>query len=298
MPGEAVGRLPGPGQVVLDHVGHFVADVTAARDALAAAGFTVTPVARHAAPDDVGVTRPAGTGNVCVMLDHGYLEILFQTGEDTAVARHLAAALDRHAGVHLAAFASADATAEAARLDRAGFAPQAPVALRRPIEGQEAAFSVIRLPPGAMPEGRIQFLSHLTEDVVWQLRWLGHGNGAHALCDLVVVTGDDSAPERWGRFLGRPVRPVTGGWRVDSDRSGILLLTPDAAAGLLGPGLPPGLAAYGLLVRSLDRAEEALRRGAVQTTRQGRCLLARFPAALGLGMWAFAEQPKDLPWSF
>ena len=37
-----------------------------------------------------------------------------------------------------------------------------------------AAFTIARVEPDVMPEGRIQMLTHHTEHTVWQPRWLAH----------------------------------------------------------------------------------------------------------------------------
>src|SRR5258705_2867616 len=99
-------QLPVGDEIFLDHVGHFVADREAASRALARAGFAPTPVSVQINPD--GKT-PTGTGNVTAMLTRGYVEVLFKTA-DTPLGQDLDAAIARYAGVHLAAFAVADAT--------------------------------------------------------------------------------------------------------------------------------------------------------------------------------------------
>ena len=109
-------RLPVGGEIFLDHVAHFVADPEGASHALARAGFAPTPVSVQVNPDPAGgPPRPTGTGNVTCMLDRGYLEILFKTS-DTPLSRELDTAISRYRGVHLVAFAVADAAAMHARL--------------------------------------------------------------------------------------------------------------------------------------------------------------------------------------
>ena len=103
----------------------------------------------------------------------------------------------RYRGLHLAAFAVADAAATHARLANAGFRMQPLVDMRRPVgtaDGEDiAAFSIVRPAPGEMPEGRIQALTHRTEHTVWQQRWLSHPNGA---------TGAPRRRHRRGRCRG------------------------------------------------------------------------------------------------
>src|SRR5262249_23875210 len=160
-------QLPVGDEIFLDHIAHFVPDREAARAALARAGFAPTPVSIQVNPDPAGgPPRPAGTGNVTAMFARGYIEILFKTA-DTPVGREFDAALARHPGLHLAAFAVADAAAAHRRLDEAGFGMQPLVAMQRPVDTAQgpdiAAFTIARLVPGQMPEGRIQMLTHRTE---------------------------------------------------------------------------------------------------------------------------------------
>ena len=108
MPDDIDRQLPAGDEIFLDHVAHFVRDAEAASRALARCGFAPTPVSIQVNPDPAGGTRPTGTGNVTAMFARGYIEVLFKTS-DTPLSREFDAALARHAGLHLAAFAVADA---------------------------------------------------------------------------------------------------------------------------------------------------------------------------------------------
>ena len=111
-----------PGGLILDHVAHFVPELGDAARALEALGFAVTPESVHQTQDG-----PAGTSNVCVMLEHGYLEFLTPT-VDTPNSRRVRASMQRYAGVHLACFGTPDAEGEQARLQTHGFEPRSPPA--------------------------------------------------------------------------------------------------------------------------------------------------------------------------
>jgi hypothetical protein len=297
-------RLPVGSEIFLDHIAHFVADPAAATRDLARAGFAPTPVSIQAGPDPAGgPPRPTGTGNVTAMLDRGYLEVLFKTA-DTALGREFDAAIARHRGVHLAAFAVADAAAMHARLARSQFRVQPLVAMQRPVptvSGDDiAAFSIVRLAPGEMPEGRIQALTHRTPQTVWQPRWLAHPNGAAALLDIVIAVADlDAAAYRFGRFLDRGALGTAFGPAFQLDR-GRVQLTEGASLARLFPGLAipdlPFMAAYGIAVASLARIEDCLRAGDIASERRRDCTIAPFPDALGIGCWAFVERAAALPW--
>src|ERR1700721_4457278 len=127
-------QLPLGDEIFLDHIAHFVPDRAAAQAALVRAGFAPTPVSIQVNPDPAGgPPRPTGTGNVTAMFARGYIEILFKAS-DTPIARELDAALARHPGLHLAAFAVADAAAAHRRLDEGGFRTQPLVAMQRPVD--------------------------------------------------------------------------------------------------------------------------------------------------------------------
>ncbi len=293
-------QLPLGEEIFLDHVGHFVRDAAAASRALAQAGFAPTPVSVQVNPSD---GTPTGTGNITAMLRRGYVEVLFFTA-DTPLGRELEAALRRHPGVHLAAFAVADAAAAHRRLETAGVRMRPLVQMQRPVDtvhGPDvAAFTVARTEPGEMAEGRIQILAHGTEHTVWQPRWLDHPNGAAGLLDLLIVTADPAAAAaRFARFLGRPAEENAAGRVVRLDRGRLQLVEPEAFADIVpGVGLPglPFMAAYGIAVHSTAALEAVLRAGGLAFIRQHGGVLVPFPPALGGGAWVFVQRAADLPW--
>ncbi len=301
---EADRRLPLDREIFLDHVAHFVSDPEHASRALARAGFAPTPVSIQINPDPAGgPPQPTGTGNITCMLDRGYLEILFKTA-DTPLSRELDAAIARYRGVHLAAIAVADAAAMHARLEEAGFRTRPLVNMQRPVATADgdgiAAFSVVRLAPGEMPEGRIQALTHHTEHTVWQPRWLDHPNGARALIDIVIAEVDvDEAAARFGRFLSRNTQAGRFGPAFQLDR-GRVQLVPAASLGQLFPSLPipalPFMSGYAVAVASLDRAATCLQAGGLAFDRAAGHIVAPFPDDLGAGGWVFAENAAALPW--
>jgi hypothetical protein len=297
-------RLPADDEIFLDHVGHFVADPDSAARALAQAGFVPTPPSVQVNPDPGGgPPTKTGTGNVTAMLDRGYIEFLFKTA-DTPLAQQFEAAMARYRGLHLAAFAVADAAATHARLTDAGFRMQPVVDMRRPVDtadGEDiAAFSIVRPAPGEMPEGRIQALTHRTERAVWQERWLSHRNGATDLLDVVIAEADVAeAAERFQRFLGRRAAFDRFGQSVTLDRGRVQLVSP-AMLNRLFPGLEipalPFICSYGVAVRSLGEVVACLTAGHLSFDRSDGCIIAPFPAPLGTGRWVFVENAAALPW--
>jgi hypothetical protein len=297
-------QLPLDGEIFLDHLAHFVRDAEAAGRALVHAGFAPAPLSIQSNPDAAGgPPRLTGTGNMTVMFRRGYVEILFKTSE-TPLARELDAALERHAGLHLVAFAVAEAAEAHARLGGSGFPVRPLVRMQRPVDTETgpatAAFTIARVEPGVMPEGRIQILTHRTEQAVWQPRWLTHPNGAVALTDVVIAVSDvDEAAQRFARFTGRGVIANAAGRAIALDRGRVQIMGAAAFAGLL-PEVPvpslPFIGAYAVMVVSLDAADQALRARGTTARRHGPLLIAPFPRELGLGAWVFVETASALPW--
>ncbi len=295
---DADRQLPGPGEIFLDHVAHFIADRDAAAKALARAGFAPTPISIQT---DGG--KLTGTGNVTAMMTRGYVEVLFKTA-DTPLGQELDRALARYSGVHLIAFSVADARRESERLRTAGFKTAPLVELRRPVATEtgnaEAAFTVARVEAGQMAEGRIQLLTHHTESAVWQPRWLTHPNGAKALLDvLVAVPNVDEAAARYSRFTNRGVIASRLGRTIVLNR-GAVHLTGSTTFTRLVPGHPiptlPFIGVYSLRTDSMTATANLLRANGVTFEQRDRMLFARFPQALGAGAWIFVERAEDLPW--
>ena len=302
--GEVERQLPANDEIFLDHVAHFVRDADAASAALRRCGFAPTPASIQVNADSSGATRPTGTGNVTAMLKRGYLEVLFKTS-DTPLSEELDAALARHAGVHLAAFAVADAVKAYGRLAANGFHTRELVRMRRPVttaNGEAtASFTIARVAPNVMPEGRIQFLTHHTEDTVWQARWLNHPNSAMGLIDVVVAVADlDEALQRFTRFTGRAATmQLSDAALIRLDRGGIYLLTHHRATEKLPEvaiPAPPFIIGYALQVGSLAAAETAVDNADLEWRAIEDGIVASFPSELGEGAWFFVEQPDALPW--
>ena len=298
IPVDAERQLPLQAEIFLDHVGHFIPDADAASQALTRSGFAPAPKSIQVADGQL-----TGTGNVTAMLERGYIEVLFKTA-DTPLGREFDASIARYAGLHLMAFAVADAKAASAQLAANGFRVRPTVELRRPVAtatGEAtAAFTVARVEEGQMREGRIQYLTHHTEDAVWQKRWLTHPNGANALLDVIVTVADvDEAASRYVRFLGHEAVPTNMGRGIFLERGGVQLVNAASLARVLpqvqAPSLP-FIAGYAIRVRSLDTAERALRSGGLAPERRGRVLMTPYPSELGRGAWLFVERAGDLPW--
>lgn len=267
----------------LDHAAHFVPDIAAAAAALSNLGFTLTPLSEqsHRAQEG-GPLVPAGTANRCVMLRDGYLEFLTPT-HDTANARQLHNALARYTGMHLIAFGTETPAADFARLQREDFAPLPPLALQRQVpttNGEATArFTVVRVAPAAMAEGRIQFCQHHTPQAVWQPRWLAHANHAAGLAALIVCVAEPAqAAQRYARFTGLPVCPSHGAWRLDTARGYLLFC--DAAALQQKLGITPPVLPW-IAGCVIDSDDMAATRTVIDGHAMGDRLCVSLPQSLG-----------------
>jgi hypothetical protein len=233
-------------KITVDHVAHYVPSIDDAAAALRKLGYNLTPFSAQSHRLKPGAPLvPAGTGNRCVMLQNGYLEFLTPTHE-TPNAEQLRAAIARYTGVHLIAFGTQAPERDFARLQAGNFAPLPPLALQRQTSTETgvatARFTVVRVAPAAMAEGRIQFCQHHTPEVVWQPRWLSHANHAVGLAGVLICVADPAAAaQRYARFTGLPAMQSGAAWRLDCARGYLLFLdaaTLRHALGITAPTLP------------------------------------------------------------
>lgn len=299
----AAGQIPPSGKLNIDHVAHFVPHIDSASSALEQAGFTLTPFsAQSHRLEPGGPLVPAGSGNRCVMLREGYLEFLTPTA-DTPIANQLRTSIQRYTGLHLIAFGSADAEADHTRLEKNGFAPLPTVALQRQIgteQGEETArFSVVRVPPGTMAEGRIQYCQQHTPQWLWQDRWTAHANGACGLAAVIIGVEDtQEAAQRYARFTGLLAQlSHDDQWRIQTQRGALLFATPDQlqrSLGLRAPALP-WIAGYVLTSDDLTLTRTRLKAGQCETRElDATHLLLEWPQALG-GVLLFQTTGSPLP---
>jgi len=206
-------------------------------------------------------------------------------------------AMQRYCGLHLVAFAVPDAAAAHRRLASGGFRVRPLVHMARPVATLSgmgrAAFTVTRVEPGEMAEGRIQILTHHTEEMVWQPRWLTHPNGALALQRVVIAVEDvHDAVERHARFTGRQPRALPSGCRIELDRGRIDLVSRAGFEHMLPEIAIPSLPFIGaceIRVASLPKLKESLDRARLRIAAHPDGVLALFPEELGLGAWLFRE---------
>ncbi|MEX1108067.1 MAG: VOC family protein [Dongiaceae bacterium] len=268
----------------IDHTLVGVRDLEAAHEQWARMGFTLTPRGRH-----IGW----GTGNYCIMLDCGYVELLgiVNAAEFT---NNLDRFLETREGLMGLAFASDDAIRCAGALRDAGIAADGPKVLKRLLELPDGTvtpeFSLVYLPGEAVPDLRAFVCQHRTPDLVRKPEWLAHANGAEALLGMTVASDDpvSLAPAYRRLFGAHAVRPGDGWLRVETGAGWIDFATPDLLARRYARVAPwpdyafPWAVAMTVGVADIGRCRTALAAGGFA------------PRALGLGRNAgIALGPAD-----
>ena len=274
-------QRPPAGELCLDHLAHFVPDLDAAATVWERLGFAVTPVSQHNVAG-----KPAGTSNRCVMLEQGYIELLAPTME-TPNSQRVRERMKRFVGVHLACFGTFDAAAEHARLGAHGFEPEPVVHLQRKIEtGDSLGFRVVYVPPGKMPEGRVQYCEHLTPQHVWRE---GFVNPFRLRAVYVVADEPEEVAVRWGRFGGLLPRPEDGFVRLDTARGQVRIGTRFVVEKVLGR-CPPAPAIAGYALSCSNPQAFAARCSKAGLSVEGDAV--RLPPALG-GAWLLESPAKE-----
>lgn len=216
--------------VALDHVAVVARDLPPLVAAYERLGFALSPLSRQSGPlRPGGPVETFGSGNRCAFLRHGYIELLglldpalHANGVDRFTARY--------GGLHIVALAMQDEEANLARLRGAGVPIPGVSRLQRAVEPGGSVAHFARLPLPDAPEGRLQLIRHLSAELVWDARWMGHANAADALTEVILV--NDPAAEsaaRFSRLAGLPLVP---------DPAGGFLLELPGAAGAAGPDAP------------------------------------------------------------
>jgi catechol 2,3-dioxygenase-like lactoylglutathione lyase family enzyme len=212
----------------IDHVQIVVRDLEMARRTWARLGFTPTPRGRH-------LNR--GSGNYCLMLREGYLELI-----GVVDAKLPTSSLDAHLahgpGPIGLAFGAESGEAAARQLSARGLAPSGPTRLERVLERDgtdlRLAFDIVNLPDGTLPGFRGFVCCHLSPEAVRAPDWLDHPNTAVATSGVVIAAADPGPVlDAFRRVFGAA---AVRGHAVDTGRERIEIVAPDRLEELY-PGL-------------------------------------------------------------
>jgi len=233
----------------IDHPVIGVYDLDAARTAYSRLGFTVPPTGRH---------KQWGTANICIMLQHDYLEIRGVADESLHLAG-LKEFLEQGEGLMGVVFStrSADRAYQAGL--HAGIEVAEPRSLERAVVLADRTlhlkFRNVMLRVEDVPGlTHSNLCEHVTPQLMRQPGWTTHANGAVAIKSAVGVVSDlDAAKQKYEKLLGADAVAESG--------SGLHLTPGDAGR-----------------IELIDH-EEALRRG---VARDGRG--ADYIASLEVGV--------------
>ncbi len=223
----------------IDHCVILVRDLDAARDRIAALGFTVTPRGLH--------SDYVGTGNHCVMLRQAYFEVL-SVLKPTELNEPWRKLLEVREGLNAVPLASDDAEAARAELAARGLDPSEPLDFSRPVDlpdgPSEAAFRIVLIPEARTPGTSMFVCQHFTREVVWHPTYLDHANGARGVRGVTAVHEHPAevAPAYEKIFGATAVTADGDATRIDTGAGEIHFLTPAGYAERF-PGVTPDPAA-------------------------------------------------------
>lgn len=270
------GMKPGCGITGIDHTLIGVRDLEDGRSVWTRLGFTLCPRGRH-----IGW----GTGNYCVMLDSGYIELLGII-DGSQFTNNLDKFLDQREGLMGVAFATDDAVACQAQLSAAGLHPDGPKDLARLLELPEGdvtpSFKLIFLPPEETPAMRAFVCYHQTPKLLRRPEWQLHANGATALISTTIVC-DDPVAAAFGYLpvFGSERLKVLDGVTIVNCGFGALRFVTPANLLRLHPGLDdlpshptPWMAAMKLEVRDRTSCIAHLQKAGIDFTETSEgCLI-------------------------
>lgn len=243
----------------LDHVGIAVRDLDAAAERYRRLGFMLTERSHHQArsgPD--AAPQPVGTGNHCIMLERGYVELIGVTQPNYT--GRLRDVLARREGLHILALGCSDGAEAVRHLRTRGVTAAPGRRIERPILERGvpavAAFTIIDLPDALLPGTHVLAIEHHTRPVLWQPHLISHPNGALSLERLIIV---DDAPEKLQRKLADALGTLDAGV--------IEVVDPASRRGTAPAPALPFLAELTLGIVDVDGAARLLARNGVPAQR-------------------------------
>jgi hypothetical protein len=245
--------------LLLDHVGVAVTDLGEGAAAYRKIGFTLTTRSVH---------EGRATGNHCVMLDAGYIELIGIANPSIESSFH--AMVERYEGIHIVAFGCGNAAEAAPVLQARHEGIGGPELLERQAdfgpdnqETRRAAFRNIYTDASVFPEARFIFIEHETPDVLWQPHLLTHPNGAVGLAEIAICAPDaDVTAARLATTLAVSADAKGPGiYALDLARGRVYVLSPEVvpkwAPGVEPPAVP-SVVGLGVSVVDLDQTKAFL----------------------------------------
>ena len=259
-------------------------------------GFTLTERGFHL----------TGSCNHLMVFGEDYLELIGFPPQGQAIRPDL---LESPIGLDGLVLKAGDVQGIHRQLVALGFPAGEPQALARKLtlpgaqDEQEARFTTVRLPRGAIQGGRLYYCRHETPQFIWHPPFMSHTNGATGIASFTIAVPDPAAEiARYEKILGsRGSFRDDGSARIAMGQAELELLKPALLRSRLGalacdPADADGkarnayMAMVTVRVRDLDAAREVLRRGgltfgdigegiAVAASEAMNCSIGFVPAA-------------------
>ncbi len=261
-------------QCPLDHAVISVRDhIDEAASIFTRMGFTLTERGFHS----------TGSCNHLMVFEHDYLELIGFPPAGQPIRPDLR---DAPTGLDGLVLRTDDAQGVHRELVAKGLPVTQPQGLARKLTlpgsqtEEEARFTTVRFPRGALQGGRVYYCQHDTPHLVWHPPFQSHRNGALAIARFTIVVPDPMNEIRqYERMLGAPALMSTRHCaRIALGPTQLELITAQALAADLGPlactatdgdGRPREayMAMLTIKVRDLKHAEDVVRSGGFTTTR-------------------------------
>ena len=145
-------------------------------------------------------------------------------------------------------------------------------------------FKVVRPGPEKMPEGRIQYVEHLTPEQIWRA---DNVNRLGLQEVFVVAKNPAQTAARWARFAGLIPTATRDGVTLETARGRIFIGKRATIAKKLGHApAAPAIAGYALACRHPEKLAARCREAGIKVQKRGKRYAATLPKALG-GAWLF-----------
>ncbi len=189
-------------------------------------------------------------------------------------------------GINGLVFKTTDVDEMHAHLQAIGMAGDPPKSFSRPVklpEGtSDACFRTVHVRHDAFPGGRVYFCEHGTPELVWRPEWQVHANGALAMPEFVIASGDH---EREANNMATLLRATVAGTgdqlSVPLAGAAISFITPDAYRaryGDLATSMTERSSIFGALVmrvKDLDSVRQIAQAGGVPTIDEAKRVVVR-----------------------
>ncbi|MFM9882930.1 MAG: VOC family protein [Burkholderiales bacterium] len=239
-------------------------------------GFTLTDRGHHS----------TGSCNHLMVFERDYLELIGFPPAGQTIRPDL---LQAPIGLDGLVFRASDAHAIHRELVARGFPAGEPQALARKITlpgssvEQEARFTTVRFPRGALHGGRVYYCRHETPALVWHAPFQSHANGAIGISSFTIAVPEPAIEiTRYENILDtKATIDIVGRAHIALGHTELELVTPRALHAALGELACDArdhaghernayMAMLTITVRSLTTAADVLRRGGFSTVQIGK----------------------------